>query len=276
LKVSLIITTYNWPRALSVVLRSVMDQTWPDFEIIIADDGSDEGTAETVKTVLSNSRVPWRHVRHQDSGIRQARVKNLAVRYSDGDYFIFIDHDVALHPMFIQDHVGFADPGLFLQGKRVFLSDSLTEDYLATGWFHFPPLWAAGLENRKNAFRCPVLARLINRRKKFQVTLRGCNLSMYRATFMAVDGYDEVFDDLWGREDSDICYRIFNNGFSMKNLWPAGLQYHLHHAAIKRRGRDRLDDELDKVLKEKRTRALQGYSTMSAEGAVIARGNPAE
>lgn len=274
MKVSLIITTYNWHRALAVVLQSVLDQTYPDFEIIIADDGSDESTAETVKTILFNSRVPWRHVRHLDSGIRQARVKNLAVRHSNGDYFIFIDHDVALHPMFIQDHIDLSDPDLFLQGKRVFLSSSLTDGQLAAGRFRPPPAWAPGLENRKNAFRCPALAGWLNRRKKFQVTLRGCNLSMHRQTFMAVDGYDETFDDLWGREDSDICYRLFNNGYFIKNLWPAGLQYHLHHTSIKRRGRDRLDDELDVVLEEKRTRALRGFSTLSDEGEVVASGGP--
>lgn len=274
MKVSLIITTYNWHRALSVVLQSVLDQTYPDFEIIIADDGSDESTTETVKTILFHSRVPWRHVRHLDSGIRQARVKNLAVRHSNGDYFIFIDHDVALHPMFIQDHIDLSDPGLFLQGKRVFLSSRLTEGHLTADRFRPPSAWAPGLENRKNAFRCPALARCFNRRKKFQVTLRGCNLSMHRQSFMAVDGYDETFDGLWGREDSDICYRLFNSGYFIKNLWPAGLQYHLHHASIKRRGRDRLDDELDVVLKEKRTRALRGFSTLSDEGEMVASGNP--
>jgi glycosyltransferase involved in cell wall biosynthesis len=40
MKVSLIITTYNWPEALAVVLDSVQRQTYAAFEIIIADDGS--------------------------------------------------------------------------------------------------------------------------------------------------------------------------------------------------------------------------------------------
>lgn len=273
MKVSLIITTYNWPRALAVVLRSVLNQTYRNVEVIIADDGSDGPTAVTVKDILSAGTLPWRHVRHHDAGIRQARVKNLAVRHCDGHYLIFIDHDVALHPMFVQDHVDAAGSGHFLQGKRVFLSPSLTDACLASGRLNPPAFWSPGLENRKNALRCPALARWINRRKRFQVTLRGCNLSMHRQTFMAVDGYDEVFDGLWGREDSDICYRMFNSGFSLKNLWPAGLQYHLHHTAIKHRGRDRLDDELDMVLKEKRTRALRGFSTLSTEGTVVAEGN---
>ena len=244
MKVSLIVTTYNWHQALAVVLDSVLRQSYRHFEIVIADDGSDHQTAETVKALLFSSPIAWRHVRHGDNGIRQARIKNLAVRHAHGDYFIFIDHDVALHPHFVKDHVKMCQPDGFLQGKRVFLPLSLTEHYLSSGTFHPPSPWSGGLENRKNAFHFPTLAARVNRSKRFQVTLRGCNLSMHRATFMAVDGYDEVFDDLWGREDSDICYRMFNSGYRIRNLWLAGLQYHLEHPSIKRRERDRLDEEL--------------------------------
>jgi len=47
--VALIITTYNWPEALRVTLRSVLRQTRLPDEVVIADDGSDTRTAETVQ-----------------------------------------------------------------------------------------------------------------------------------------------------------------------------------------------------------------------------------
>ena len=274
MKVSLIITTYNWPEALEVVLRSALSQSWTDFEILVADDGSATETADTVNRVLSPSSLAWKHIRQEDSSIRQARVKNMAVRHARGDYFIFIDHDVALHPDFIADHIENGSKGVFLQGKRVFLSEQLTRTFIDSRDFFPPSPWAPGLENRKNGFRSPGLAKRINLLKNFQVTLRGCNLSMHRDTFMNVDGYDEVFDGIWGREDSDICYRMFNQGIKIKNLWLAGLQYHLHHPSIKRKGRDRLDEELDLCLKEKRIAALEGYSKMSPEGEIVAQGGP--
>jgi glycosyltransferase involved in cell wall biosynthesis len=270
LKVSLILTTYNWPEALAATLSSVLRQTYHRFEVIVADDGSAPQTADTIRSILGSAPIPWRHVRHEDNGIRQARIKNLAVKYAGGDYFIFIDHDVVLHPEFIRDHVGNAGPSCFLQGKRVFLSPELTDRLITGARQALPSPWARGLENRKNGFRSPVLAKWLNREKKFQVTLRGCNLSMSRNAFITVDGYDERFDGLWGREDSDICYRLFNSGQRIKNLWLAGLQYHLHHPSIKRKGRDRLDEELDACLKEIRTRAIHGYSKLSAEGKIVA------
>jgi glycosyltransferase involved in cell wall biosynthesis len=272
LNASLIITTYNWPHALAVVLNSVLLQTFPDFEIIVADDGSTSETSEIISKFLHSAPVPWRHVRHADNGIRQARVKNLAVSQSSGDYLIFIDHDVALHPRFIEDHMQFAENHCFLQGKRVFLSPQITAACLSEARFRPPPLWLRGLENRKNGLRFPRLVNLVNRRKRFQTALRGCNLSMPKEAFMAVDGYDELFDGLWGREDSDICYRLCHSGWRLKNLWLAALQYHLHHPSIKRRQRDRLDDELDTIVEEKRQKAVHGFSELSPEGQLVASG----
>ena len=273
MKASLIITTYNWPRALSVVLNSAIQQTYTDFEIILADDGSTAETADTVHGCLAAGAIPWRHVRHEDRGIRQARVKNLAVSKAVGDYLIFIDHDVALHPRFVEDHIRFAEKNCFLQGKRVFLPLDLTENFLARGHFSPPSPWTGGLENRKNGFRLPGLGHWVNRRKSFQTSLRGCNLSMHKDAFLAVDGYDEVFDGIWGREDSDICYRLFHSGQYIKNLWLAALQYHLHHPSIKRLQRDRLDEELKIIIKEKRRKAIHGFSRLSAEGRLVAAGS---
>jgi glycosyltransferase involved in cell wall biosynthesis len=269
-KASLIITTYNWPDALAVCLRSALRQTSDTYEIIVADDGSQTETAETVQRLLQSGSRKWCHVRHDDRSIRQARIKNLAVRYATGDYFIFIDHDVMLHPCFIRDHLDNARDHCFLQGKRVFMPKRLTRHILACGYA--PPLspLTPGLGNRKNALYSPWLGKRLAREKRFQVTLRGCNLSMPRTVFEAVDGYDETFDRIWGREDSDICYRMFHSGYRLKNLWLTGLQYHLDHPAIKHTTRDRLDEELDRIRREKRCRALHGYSKLNSEGSVVA------
>ena len=93
---------------------------------------------------------------------------------------------------------------------------------------------------------------------------------MARDDFLRVDGYDETFDQLWGREDSDICYRLFHSGIRIRNLWFSALQYHLYHKTIKRTEPDRLDAELRVILKEKRKRALKGFSQLSSEGEVVA------
>ncbi len=92
---------------------------------------------------------------------------------------------------------------------------------------------------------------------------------MYREDFLKVDGYDETFDQLWGREDSDICYRLFHNDVKIRNLWFCGIQYHLHHRVTKSLEKDRLDSELERVLAEKRKKAVTGFSKLSGEGEIV-------
>jgi glycosyltransferase involved in cell wall biosynthesis len=266
---ALIITTYNWPEALKLTLQSALRQTRLPDEVLIADDGSTAKTAETVRSVLRPSGLKWFHVWHEDREVRQSRIKNLAVRYSSAEYLIFVDQDVVLHAQFIADHLSMPEKGTFLQGKRVLLSSFRTERMLERGSFSQPGCWMKGIRNRKNALRIPFLGRWLAMPKKFQESLRGCNLSMFKSDFLDVDGFDEVFDGSWGREDSDLCYRLFHKGVLVKNLWFLALQYHLYHKVVRDWERERLDSEINQNLREKRGKAVKGFSQLSSEGEVI-------
>ena len=269
LPASLIITTYNWPEALRLVLQSVLGQSWKPDQVMIADDGSGPETGRVVKDILLSSGIESYHVRHEDKGVRQSRIKNLAVKYSRFPYLIFIDHDVILHREFIADHLAMAKEGFFLQGKRALLPDYYTKRLLDRGRFISPKYWARGLGNRKNILRSPVVGKMLSRQKEFEHSLRGCNLSMFKSDFLKVDGFDETFDRSWGREDSDICFRLFHSGIKVRNLWFMALQYHLKHRVDTHWHKERLDKELQKNLSEKRIKAIKGLSQLSDEGRII-------
>jgi GT2 family glycosyltransferase len=267
--ISLIVTTYNWPEALRLTLHTVCRQSMRPDQVIVADDGSGPETARAVKDVLGPSDLTWCHVRHGDKGVRQSRIKNLAVRYSQAQYLILIDHDVALHKDFIADHIVNAEADVFLQGKRVLLSEQYTKAVIQNGRFTPPKFWTKGLGNRKNTLRFPLISSLLNRPKNFETSLRGCNLSMFRHDFLKVDGFDEIFDRSWGREDSDICYRLFHNGIKIKTIWFAAIQYHLKHDVFTKWDKERLDLELNQNVDEKRIRAVHGFSKLSSEGEIV-------
>lgn len=271
-KAALIISTYNWPAALQLVLKSALAQSEPAFELIIADDGSKPDTAEAVRATLCSSEARWRHVWQEDAGFRQSRVRNLGVRYSMAPVLIFIDHDTALHRHFIADHLRLSGEGMFVQGKRCFLPESYTEklirEGLQPGWWPRP--WLAGLGNRKNSIYWPALGRVLARPKELELSIRGCNLAVRRDDFLKVDGFDEFYDGVWGREDSDLAFRLFHTGVRCRNAWFSALQAHFHHRQVKRRERDHLDDELDRVRQERRTIAARGLSRMDGEGRVVA------
>ena len=115
-----------------------------------------------------------------------------------------------------------------------------------------------------------LLSSLLIRQKAFDTGIRSCNLSMFKNDFIRVDGFDEVYDNSWGREDSDLCYRLFHSGAKIKVLWFAAIQYHLRHDVFEKWDKERLDTELENVLKEKRVEARRGLSGLSPEGDIIA------
>jgi glycosyltransferase involved in cell wall biosynthesis len=87
--VSVVIATRNYGRYLAGAIRSVLDQTFSDLEVIVVDDGSTDDTAEVVRPFLADSRV--RYLR--TDGLGQPRAKNLGVLHARGSLVAFLDGD---------------------------------------------------------------------------------------------------------------------------------------------------------------------------------------
>jgi len=69
-KISIVITTYNRPDALTLVLRGLAAQTAGDFEVLVADDGSTAETAAALAALKPSLPYPLRHVWQPDGGFR--------------------------------------------------------------------------------------------------------------------------------------------------------------------------------------------------------------
>lgn len=91
MKMSLIITTYNREDALNVVLKSVAKQTLLPDEILIADDGSTQATAEVIRAHQKILPIPLIHCHHPDLGFRVSHIRNKAIRNASGDYIILTE-----------------------------------------------------------------------------------------------------------------------------------------------------------------------------------------
>ena len=161
MSVSLIVTTYNWPDALELCLKSALAQTRLPDEIIVADDGSTSETAERIAAVARTTSLPLVHSWQEDQGFRAAMSRNRAIARSSGDYLIMIDGDMILDSRFIQDHINAVQKGYFVQGGRVLIDPDRTaqlvkEKSIALFW------GSRGLSNRKNALHSPWLSRLFS------------------------------------------------------------------------------------------------------------------
>ena len=130
MRVSLIITTYNRPDALLLVLRSIEDQTRLPEEVIIADDGSNQYAQKFVSDFQISSNLNVIYSWQEDKGFRPAESRNKAIAKSNFEYIVLVDGDMILHPRFIQDHIDNAEMGYFVQGTRVLLNQNRTQENL--------------------------------------------------------------------------------------------------------------------------------------------------
>ncbi len=87
--VSVIIPVYNGPEGLARAIKSVLDQTYPNFELIIVDDYSTDPIEPTVKK-FSDVRIQY-HRHAQNKGASGAR--NTGMRLSKGKFLAFLDSD---------------------------------------------------------------------------------------------------------------------------------------------------------------------------------------
>ena len=225
--VSLIITTYNRPDALLLVLRSIESQnTLPD-EVVIADDGSGDDTKITIHTFQTTSNLNILHSWQEDKGFRAAKSRNKAIAKSNSDYIILIDGDMILHPEFIQDHINNAELGYFIQGSRVLLTENATSNALKdiSTYFSF---FSKGIQNRKNTIHSNFLSRLFSNKKNYLRGIKTCNMAFFKQDCIAINGFNNDFEG-WGREDSEFVVRLLNSGIHRKNLRFNAIQFHLWH-----------------------------------------------
>jgi len=87
--VSVVLATYNGARFLEEAVRSVLDQTFTDLELIVVDDGSTDRTAELVERLSADPRL--RYVYQVNGG--QPNADNHGIRLSRGRFIAFIDAD---------------------------------------------------------------------------------------------------------------------------------------------------------------------------------------
>jgi glycosyltransferase involved in cell wall biosynthesis len=228
MRVSLIITTYNRPAALLLVLKSIENQSILPLDIIVADDGSNNDTKELIETFQSATCLKIIHSWQKDKGFRAAKSRNKAIAKSKADYLILIDGDMILHPKFIQDHINNAEISCFIQGTRVLLTEDVTEDAIKKMRINFSFL-SNGIKNRKNTIHSNFLSSLFLKKKEFLSGIKTCNMAFFKEDFINVNGFNNDFDG-WGREDSEFAVRLLNAGIMRKNLRFNAIQFHLWHS----------------------------------------------
>lgn len=264
MRTCVIVTTYNRPDALELVLEGYLAQNAQEFELIVADDGSTDETRRVVERYMRCGPFALQHVWQEDLGFRPAAIRNRALAATDAEYVIFSDGDCVAPRDFVTRHMWLAEAGYFLAGNRVLLSETFTTRALAE---HLPlhqwEAWAwlrAWLRGDVN--RCLPLLRLPEGtfRKRSPARWEGvktCNLSAWREDLLRVNGLDEAYTG-WGLEDSDLVVRLLRAGVKHKSARFAAPLIHLWHRESDRSSLAENQRRLDEILASDRVSAARG------------------
>lgn len=251
METALLLSTYNWPEALKVVLQSVGKQSvFPD-EVLIADDGSGPETAAVIKKFQKEYPFPVKHFWQEDDGFRKSEILNKAIAASSADYIIQVDGDCILHKDLVKDHLALAGEGIYIFGSRVNIKPNSVPEVLEKEDPQFSFLSRA-IKNKSRNLRIPALRNLYKEKAVFSRKVRGCNLSYWKKDFIAVNGYNEEIKG-WGREDSELVLRMINNGISGKRLRYGGIVYHIYHIEKSKDNLERNHQIQEITIRERKT-----------------------
>jgi glycosyltransferase involved in cell wall biosynthesis len=234
--IGVIISTYNNPQWLEKTLWGYCNQTFPDFELIIADDGSGIETKELLEYYKNKYFPRLKHVWHEDKGFRKTRILNQATLAADSEYLIFTDQDCVPRNDFIATHIRYARKGYMLSGGyfRLPMSISLDitkEDVDSQKIFSLSELKNRGLRNSwKNTklIHSSGFASCMNFITPTKATWNGSNSSTWRKDIIAVNGFNE--DMQYGGEDREFGERLSNSGMKSKQIRYSAICLHLDHA----------------------------------------------
>ncbi len=123
--VSIVITCYNYGHYLESCIKSVLDQTYQNFEVILVDDGSTDNTRNIVEPFLDDSRINF----IQQNNCGQANAKNRGIKQSRGAYIAFLDADDMWHSEKLAKQIPlFADPKVAVVFSRAMYIDEYGND----------------------------------------------------------------------------------------------------------------------------------------------------
>jgi len=163
--VSVIIPTYNRKLIVESAIRSALDQTLKDFEIIVVDDGSTDGTKE----YLESLSLPIKLISKENGGVASAR--NAGIKEAIGTYIAFLDSDDSWLPtklemqvQYLESHpdipLVYTDEYIEVNGEvlpktrfeRADAGDDIKNNFLLPGFVQRTPIHTSAMMIRKSVF----------------------------------------------------------------------------------------------------------------------------
>jgi O-antigen biosynthesis protein len=196
-RVSVVVCAYNAEKTLAETLESLTRLDYPDYEVLVVDDGSTDSTAEIA------ARFPVRLVSGGRLGLSGAR--NLGLENAAGEVVAYIDADARAD----RDWLKYAVVGLDRPGVAGVGGPNLP-----------PPEDPPTAQCIARAPGGPVHVLLDNERAEH---VPGCNMAFWRDRLSEIGGFDPIYRA--AGDDVDVCWKLQDLGYGIR-FHPAAIVWH--------------------------------------------------
>ncbi|HVM87545.1 MAG TPA: glycosyltransferase [Puia sp.] len=231
MKISLIISFYKRLDFLELILMSLLNQEYKNFEVIIAEDDNADETKKFLCDITKKLPFKLLHVyQKKDEGFRKNEMLNKAIWVANGELIIIIDGDCILHKAFFKEYIKAIKPKAVLFGRRALLSESFTKKLLLLknlNKLNVLNLIFSGSSRIEDVLYLPGIPGYL--RKKRNKGVQGSNMGFLKTDILSINGFDEDYQRATAGEDDDIEWRFRALGFEFISMKNKALQYHLYH-----------------------------------------------
>ncbi len=213
MKLSVVILCWNDLKVISDCLQSIYANTkMTDFEVLVADNGSTDGTIEFIRT-----NFPQVALIENGINLRFAKGNNVAIEASRGDYVLILNPDTIIHKASLDKLVAYAgrhpEAGAF--GCRVLYADGSYQQ----SCYPFPTPWREWIAALHMQFLGHLLPWFVavlypgwhGQRERKVDWISGCCILFRGELLRRLGGFDPQF--FYYYEDVDLCRRVWNAGY---------------------------------------------------------------
>lgn len=207
-KISIIIPTYNSSEFIEKTIKSVISQTFKDWELLIVDDCSTDNTEEIINNITKNdTRIKLLKTSKNSGG--PATPKNIGLDNSHGEYIAFLDHDDEWLPEKLEKQIEIfknsKDKKLGLVSCFIDIKDFYNDKIISKYKINHP-----NITNNNYIYTCSSV--------------------LVKSSVIRSSGYFDT--NLKTGDDWDMWIRIFNNGYSFGYATEYLLNYYVHKENI--------------------------------------------
>lgn len=243
-KISVVVCSYNGSKTIRDTLEALKRVDYPDFEVIVVNDGSTDETPEIAKA------YDVRLITTKNQGLGQAR--NVGLEAARGELIVYTDDDAYPPPPWL---------------KYLALSFMRSEHACIGGPNLVPPEDGIIGQCVADSPGGPLHVLLTD---DLAEHVPGCNMAFRRKKLAAIGGFDPLYRA--AGDDVDVCWRLQERGWTV-GFSPAAMVWHHRRATMKRYWRQQVGyGKAEALLEQKWPERFSALGHMSWAGHIYGRG----